>query len=313
MSFKIEVVVETRSELGESPHYDPQSNEVIWVDCDGKSINFFDVESKRNRKLQLEKKVAIAIPCKSGNSVLALMEKNICLVNRDTGEVTVLCSVEEERPLNRFNDGKCDSKGRLWYGTLYPAPLSDIFNNKTPPSYGAFYSFDGVTIKQHLSKVELSNGLDWSIDDKCLYHINSMPKKIYSYDYEADSGTISNQREIIDFSTDSSLGYPDGMCRDSEGKLWVAGVCGSNISRWDPETGERLLKIDMPVVHPTACCFGGSDYSTLYVTSGTFGSSDEEIKKFPLSGSLFAITGLGVTGLPANSFDDTKCAAKSSL
>ena len=83
---KIEVVVETRSDLGESPHYDPQSNEVIWVDCDGRSINFFDVESKRNRKLQFEKKVAIAIPCKSRNSVLALMEKNICLVNRDTGK-----------------------------------------------------------------------------------------------------------------------------------------------------------------------------------------------------------------------------------
>ena len=243
--------------------------------------------------------------------------------------MTKLCSVEEERPLNRFNDGKCDSKGRLWYGTLYPAPLSDIFDNKTPPSYGAFYSFDGgkeleregenddnvslVTIKQHLSKVELSNGLDWSIDDKHLYHINSIPKKIYSYDYNSDSGMISNQREVIDFSTDSSLGYPDGMCRDSEGKLWVAGVCGSNVSRWDPETGKRLLKIDMPVVHPTACCFGGPDYSTLYVTSGTFGSSDEEIEKFPLSGSLFAITGLGVTGLPANSFDDTKCPTKSSL
>lgn len=83
---KIEVVVETRSKLGESPHYDPQRNEVIWVDCDGKSINFFDVESKRNRKLLFEKKVAIAIPCTSGNSVLALMEKNICLVNRDTGK-----------------------------------------------------------------------------------------------------------------------------------------------------------------------------------------------------------------------------------
>lgn len=81
----VEVAVKTRSLLGESPHYDPQRNEVVWVDCDGKSINFFNVEARANKKLQFEKKVAIAIPCKSGNFVIALMEKNICLVNRDTG------------------------------------------------------------------------------------------------------------------------------------------------------------------------------------------------------------------------------------
>lgn len=166
-----------------------------------------------------------------------------------------------------------------------------------------------VTIKQHLKKVELSNGIDWSVDDKSLYYINSIPKKVYSFEYDADSGTIANQRVIIDYDSNPGLGYPDGMCRDSEGKLWIAGVCGSNVTRWDPETGEILLKIDMPVVHPTACCFGGPDYDTLYVTSGTFGSSQEEIEKFPLSGSLFAITGLGVTGLPAHVFDDSKCLA----
>lgn len=32
-------------------------------------------------------------------------------------DVKVLSSVDEDKPQNRFNDGKVDSSGRLWAGT----------------------------------------------------------------------------------------------------------------------------------------------------------------------------------------------------
>lgn len=156
--------------------------------------------------------------------------------------------------------------------------------------------------------MELSNGMDWSVDGGKFYYINSIPKQIYSFDFDGSMGTITNQKTIVDYNQHpSSLGYPDGMCRDSEGKLWIAGVCGGNVTRWDPLTGEKLLTIDMPVCHPTACCFGGANLDVLYVTSGLFGCTGEELERYPLSGSLFAITGLGVKGVPGHTFDDSKC------
>ena len=30
-----------------------------------------------------------------------------------------IATVEEDRPRNRFNDGKCDPKGRLWTGNKF--------------------------------------------------------------------------------------------------------------------------------------------------------------------------------------------------
>ena len=37
--------------------------------------------------------------------------------------------------------------------------------------------------------------------------------------------------------TEKTLGYPDGMAIDSEGKLWVACFYGGRVTRFDAETG----------------------------------------------------------------------------
>ena len=171
-----------------------------------------------------------------------------------------------------------------------------------------FLSLCIVAVKHHLSGMGLSNGLDWSLDGKKFYFTESIPsKQIFSFDFDEATSTISNQKVAIDYSTSMELGVPDGLCRDAEGMLWVAAPFGkNNVIRWDPTTGEKLMELQVPVLRPTSCCFGGPNYDTLFVTSGTFGAG-EEAERFPLSGSVFSITGLGVNGLPANLFDDSKC------
>jgi sugar lactone lactonase YvrE len=90
---------------------------------------------------------------------------------------------------------------------------------------------------------------------------------------------------------------PDGMTIDAEGKLWIAFCHGACVVRFCPESGEELLKIDLPCLETTACAFGGPDLADLYVTTGIHKSEVEEH-----AGRLFVIRGLGVKGLPGNAF-----------
>jgi len=84
--------------------------------------------------------------------------------------------------------------------------------------------------------------------------------------------------------------------------LWIAHWDGWQISRWNPQTGEKIRKIPLPVSRVTSCCFGGENFEDLYITSARTGLSDDQLKKEPLAGSLFVIKNIGFRGLPAFEF-----------
>ena len=99
------------------------------------------------------------------------------------------------------------------------------------------------------------------------------------------------------FDTRAVAGRPDGGTVDADGCYWMAGVGGWQIYRITPE-GKLDRTIDVPVEKPTKPMFGGPDLDTLYVTSLSLGLTRRAPRPQPEAGSLFAITGLGVQGVP---------------
>ena len=159
------MLYDTNALCGEGPFYDESREELVWVDIDGKSINFLNVNTKTNRSIQLEDKVGAAIPCEDDDSkLIAVIGRSICLVDREsgdnshkqnggyakcpTGAVTdKLASVEEDQPTNRFNDAKCDRQGRMWCGTMSFVPET---SKDFPKNNGNLYTFsDGGYAMQH--------------------------------------------------------------------------------------------------------------------------------------------------------------------
>jgi Gluconolactonase len=64
----------------------------------------------------------------------------------------------------------------------------------------------------------------------------------------------------------------------------------------DPANGKLLHHIEIPTSQVTSIAFGGSQLDELYVTSANILLSKEQRKKYPASGAVFRVTGLGVKG-----------------
>jgi sugar lactone lactonase YvrE len=228
--------------------------------------------------------------CKDGQIIIAT-QSGIGFLDKTTRKVNKVINPESNMPSNRFNDGKCDPMGRFWAGTM---SLSE------EPNVGSLYVFDNKTIEKKVENVTISNGLAWSIDQKTMYYIDTPTFEVVAFDYEKETGNISNKQIALKISEEE--GYPDGMTIDTEGCLWIAHWGGWQVTRWNPKTGEKILSIKLPVSQVTSCTFGGENLSDLFITSASVGLSAEALAKQPLAGALFVVRNCGFKGMEAFEF-----------
>lgn len=89
------------------------------------------------------------------------------------------------------------------------------------------------------------------------------------------------------------------MTIDDNGSLYVAAFGWSKVLKINPDTGVIELEIKLPAEQITSVAFGGPNLDILYVTSA---AKEYRSKPTSLAGKLFAVTGLGVKGLPMKNY-----------
>ncbi|MFW6290370.1 MAG: SMP-30/gluconolactonase/LRE family protein [Mariniphaga sp.] len=284
---KVELVLDTKSALGEGAIWNYKTGELIWVDIDGQILNIFNPFLNFNKEMLTGQMIGTVVPAESGKLIVAL-ENGFYQLDPETGSKLFIADPEEEKPGNRFNDGKCDPAGRLWAGTMH---------KEGKPDSGALYRLDPDTVvHKMIDKVSTSNGIAWSLDHRKMYYIDTPTQKVTAWNYDNETGEISNPKTAVEVPRE--MGYPDGMTIDAEGNLWIALWSGSAVGCWNPETGELLRTIDVPAKNVTSCAFGDADLATLYITTARQGTSAEELEKFPHAGGLFKASP-GVKGVEA--------------
>jgi sugar lactone lactonase YvrE len=141
----------------------------------------------------------------------------------------------------------------------------------------------------------ISNGPCWSPDGSTFYFSDTFSGEIWAYDYDLETGGIANRRTFTQAGFTPTTAT-DGSTVDAEGFLWNAQVYAGKLCRYAPD-GSLDRVIEMPVKKVTSVNFGGPDMDTLFVTS----MAKPPLPRYPgdnvMRGSLFAIHGLGVTGL----------------
>lgn len=286
-----ELEFKTMAELGEGAIWNYQTQELFWVDIEGKTFNVYSPESNKNKTFSTSSRVGAVVP-KSKKEVLVALEDGVHILDLDSGNTSLLTGMSQELKGKRLNDGKCDPAGRLWVGSMHFDQIE---------GEAKLYMIDEAG-KYHIKKdsVTISNGIAWTSDKKTMYYIDTPTAQIKAYDYDDANGDITNERVVVEIS--NNLGFPDGMTIDAEDKLWVGMWNGNAVIRFDPITGKILEKIEVPAHNITSCAFGGENLDTLYITTARVDMTDNELTKLPLSGSIFKVVP-GAKGVKSNFFN----------
>jgi D-xylonolactonase len=192
-------------------------------------------------------------------------------------------------PLNeRFNDVIADVEGRVFAGAL--------------GGNGRLYRVDtDGTINELMDGFGVPNGMAFTPDFNGMYFTDSVARRIYRFDYDRGTGSLSNRRLFVEIA--ESEGVPDGMTIDAEGCVWTAIWFGGRVKRFAPD-GTLDCEIEFPVRQTSAVVFGGPELDILYVTTAAGDGADSlkppgyDVNAAPRGGGLYSIRLRGVRGLP---------------
>ena len=287
-----EVALKTRSYLGEGCWWDDRRQSLFWVDIMRKEVHCLK-DGEDTLVKTFDDYVGFCAPC-TDDRIMVGCGRKLLLYDIEKDEIEELLEVDQDIPENRFNDAKATPDGRILAGTMNNALNED---DDPDANTGRFYVLEkGKEPKQLMDRLSCSNGIAFVEDGRSFYHTDTYTQTVYKYDYDVKTGDISNPRKAV--YVDPATGNPDGMNIAADGTIFVAHWDGGCLKQFDPNTGEELMKIELPVNHVTCCCFGGKDLDELYITTSSIGDKDCE---YPLAGSIFVVK-CGVKGRKVDRF-----------
>jgi sugar lactone lactonase YvrE len=289
---QIDVVVDVKTTVGEGPLWDVDQQRLYWIDSfDGRVFRATE-DGREVRAWDVPQKIGSMALRKDGEGAIVSLARGFHTLEFRTGDIELIHDTEPDRHENRLNDGKVDKRGRFVVGSM---------DTRESGPNGALYRLDpDFSVHTLDTGIIVSNGPCWSPDGDTFYFADSWSGEIWAYDYDRATGSVSNRRTFVKIDT-SSGGAADASSVDSEGCLWNAQVYDGKLMRYTPD-GALDRVIEMPVRKVTSVMFGGPNLDVLFVTS----MSKPPLPRFPgdsvLRGSLFAIRGLGIVGVPEPRF-----------
>ena len=281
-SHKAELVVDARAELGEGPCWNSQIGGLTWVDFLGKQLHLF--KDGQDKVILKDRAVSACMPCEDGRLLIACPD-GLHFFDRISKKIEFIVDPEANNE-RRLNDGKIDPAGRFWVGSVSPEDAQ-----------ASLFCLEGKTLHQKLSGVALSNGLDWSLDGRTFYYVDTPTREVRAYSF-SDKGELGEARVIRRITEEE--GWPDGLCIDSGGRLWLALYQGGQVICLNPQDGRTVEEVIVPGVSRVTCPgFGGPELDILYISTAWEHAPSDERQREPHAGGLFAArVGVGGRAVP---------------
>lgn len=267
----MDVVFYAGSSLLEGPVWDSTNKLLYCVSIEQGLI--YQINPNSGEVQSYPTKGSVGCVALTSDAQLISAEKGgIFKINPRTGERTYLTQFESDVDL-RYNDGRFDPVGRFLVGTKSE---KDFFIEDTVVK-GKLFSYFNGTQKVLLTDLLISNGIGFSDKGDKMYFIDTPTKKVAQYSYDLSRGDLVFEKHIAEVDGE---GWPDGMCVDLDGNIWVAEWEGGRVRKWDVSTGQVLDEVVVPCSRVTSCCLGGDDLRDLFITTARH---EDDL----LGGSLF--------------------------
>jgi len=272
---KVDKLFSVKNDIGEGPLWHPTEQCLYWIDITNGNLFKSDTSLSSYEIFHFDTMIGAVGFCRDGGLIMA-EGQGFSMWKEDQPSLNSLWKPVPKQEGVRMNDGKVDPAGRFWAGSM-----------DTEQREGKLYRVDPDG-SQHtiLGQIGISNGLGWSPDRKTMYYTDSLQFTIFAFDYDLETGQISNKRPFIEIPEDDRWIPPDGLCVDAEGFIWGALWNGYEVVRYDPQ-GKPILKLEIPAQQVTSCGFAGEKLDKLIITSARYQLSDEMQEQQPDAGDVF--------------------------
>jgi sugar lactone lactonase YvrE len=278
--------------LGESPLWHPREQVLYWTDIPGRCLHRWDPHALSHRQWTVPGETGCLAAVEHG--LLLAMREGLARFDPASGLCEVLLAPPYDPAIQRFNDGKVDTHGRWWIGTLHEPrdrPLATL------------YRLEADGLHAVASDCTVSNGLAFSPQGNTLYWADTTSHRVFQWALDAQ-GLPLGERQLLrawplrapDQALQGYAGRPDGAAVDVQGCYWTALFEGRQLVRLSP-AGEIVQSLPLPVQCATMPCFGGEDLRTLYVTTARHNRPAAELAADPLAGCVLQ-TRVEVPGCP---------------
>lgn len=252
----MKVLTEKRCVIGEGPIWNVKEERLYFTNGFQRELCVYDFNGGRMHVRTLPFGVS-ALAFDTQNRLIVSRAKGVYILN-DDDTLTSLYDTEKYH-IKHAGDMKVGPDGALYVGTV-----SEKFWGISDAVDGKLYRISpNGEVEILLDGLSLSNGLDWSMDEKMFYHADTGSYTIKEYFFDKNTGkiTFSGRQVCVD--------GVDGLTIGQDNCLYVSCSWKKYIAVIDCVTLTVKSYIHFQDTFPMSCAFCGKDMDVLAVTTAS--------------------------------------------
>ncbi len=243
--------------IGEGPIWNEKDQKLYFTNGFGNEICIYDINSD---ELEVRDFGCAAFGFSKNNELIVSTENGVFILNDDNTTSSIY-------DINKYNLKYCNDMKTGPDGRIYVGTQSGKRKGVSDKIDGKLYSIDkSGNVRVLLDNLLLSNGLEWSMNEKRFYHTDSETGIIKEYNFDKENGEIAfTGREI-------RVDGVDGFTIDQNDFLYIACWGQGHIAVVDTADMQIKEYINLAAKIPASCGFAGNDMDILVITTASYGA-----------------------------------------